>query len=90
MHFTDDGFSGGSFDRPGWKPMLSRIENCDIGTVMVKDMSRVGRDYLLNYYKDVRAEFEISEWIDVFLGAMGYNAAGYKNEEELSAMTLLP
>lgn len=54
VHFTDDGFSGGSFDRPGWKQMLSRIENGDIGTVIVKDMSRVGRDYLqVGFYTEV-------------------------------------
>ena len=54
VHFTDDGFSGGNFDRPGWKQMLSRIENGDIGTVIVKDMSRVGRDYLqVGFYTEV-------------------------------------
>ena len=54
VHFTDDGFSGGSFERPGWKQMLSRIENGDISTVIVKDMSRVGRDYLqVGFYTEV-------------------------------------
>lgn len=54
VHFTDDGFSGGSFERPGWKQMLSRIENGDIATVIVKDMSRVGRDYLqVGFYTEV-------------------------------------
>ena len=54
VHFTDDGFSGGSFEKPRWKQMLSRIENGDIGTVIVKDMSRVGRDYLqVGFYTEV-------------------------------------
>ena len=54
VHFTDDGFSGGNFDRPGWKQMLSQIENGGIGTVIVKDMSRVGRDYLqVGFYTEV-------------------------------------
>lgn len=54
VHFTDDGFSGGSFERPGWKQMLSRIENGDIATVIVKDMSRVGRNYLqVGFYTEV-------------------------------------
>ena len=46
----------------------------------------------LDYYKDVRGEFTTSEWIDVLLGAIDYNASGYKNEEEkLTMLTrLLP
>lgn len=46
----------------------------------------------LDFYKDVRNEFSISEWLDVILGAIDYNAAGYKNEEEKLAMLsrLLP
>lgn len=46
MHFTDDGYSGGSFDRPSWKKLIEGVENNIIDTVIVKDMSRVGRDYL--------------------------------------------
>jgi ATP-dependent Lon protease len=46
----------------------------------------------LDYYKDVRSEFQTSEWIDVLLGAVDYNASGYKSEEEkLTMLTrLLP
>ena len=54
MHFTDDGYSGGNFDRPGWKEMLRQIEDGSIGAVIVKDMSRVGRDYLqVGFYTEV-------------------------------------
>lgn len=54
VHFTDDGYSGGNFDRPGWKEMLRQIEDGSIGAVMVKDMSRVGRDYLqVGFYTEV-------------------------------------
>ena len=53
-HFTDDGYSGGSFDRPDWKRMIAGIENGSIGTVIVKDMSRIGRDYLqVGFYTEV-------------------------------------
>lgn len=46
----------------------------------------------LDYYKDVRSEFDISEWIDILLGAIDYNAAGYKSENEKITMLtrLLP
>lgn len=46
----------------------------------------------LDFYKDVRSEFNISEWIDIMLGAIDYNADGYKEEHDKLAMLkrLLP
>ena len=44
--YTDDGYSGANFDRPGFQEMLADIEAGKIGTVIVKDMSRLGRNYL--------------------------------------------
>ena len=53
-HFTDDGYSGGNFERPGWKRMLEGIENGRIGTIILKDMSRAGRNYLeVGYFTEV-------------------------------------
>lgn len=53
-HYTDDGFSGGSFDRPGWQQMISDIEAGIVKTVLVKDMSRVGRNYVeTGFYTEV-------------------------------------
>lgn len=54
VHFTDDGWSGGSFDRPDWNRMIAGVEDGSIGAVIVKDMSRVGRDYLqVGYFTEV-------------------------------------
>ncbi len=50
VHYTDDGYSGGNFDRPAWKQMLADIEAGKVGTVLAKDMSRIGRDYLQTGY----------------------------------------
>ena len=44
--FIDDGFSGTSFDRPGWQALIREIDDGNVSAVLVKDMSRVGRDYL--------------------------------------------
>ena len=44
--FVDDGYSGTSFDRPDWKRLEGLIDEGKVGTVIVKDMSRLGRDYL--------------------------------------------
>lgn len=53
-HYTDDGWSGGTFDRPGWKQMIADIEAGQVGAVLVKDMSRIGRDYLqTGFYTEV-------------------------------------
>lgn len=46
IHFTDDGISGTRFDRPGFMTMMAEVEAGKIHTICVKDMSRVGRDYL--------------------------------------------
>lgn len=53
-HFTDDGWSGGNFERPGWKALIAEIESGRVDTVICKDMSRIGRDYLqTGFYTEV-------------------------------------
>ena len=42
--FTDDGWSGGNFDRPGFQTMMRELENNGANTVITKDLSRLGRD----------------------------------------------
>ena len=52
--FIDDGVSGTTFEREGFQAMLAEIENGNVGTVIVKDMSRFGRDYLkVGFYTEV-------------------------------------
>jgi len=51
--YVDDGYSGLTFDRPGFRNLLSDIERGDIDTVLTKDLSRLGRDqiYTAFYYQ---------------------------------------
>ena len=46
QHFSDDGYSGTNFNRPAFNSLLTEIEAGRVGTVIVKDMSRFGRNYL--------------------------------------------
>ena len=51
--YVDDGYTGTNFNRPGFQSMLDDIDMGYISTVMVKDLSRLGRDYVsVGYYTD--------------------------------------
>ena len=51
--YADDGYTGTNFNRPGFQQMLEDIEAGYVTTVIVKDMSRLGRNYLqVGYYTD--------------------------------------
>ena len=53
-YFVDDGYSGTNFDRPDWQRLMALVDEGRVGTVIVKDMSRLGRDYLkVGYYTEV-------------------------------------
>ncbi len=53
-HFTDDGYSDVSFNRPGVQSLIAEVEAGNIGTIIVKDMSRFGRNYLqVGFYTEV-------------------------------------
>ena len=52
--YTDDGFSGTNFNRPGFQELIRDVDAGRVGTIIVKDMSRLGRDYLkVGYYSEV-------------------------------------
>ena len=55
QHFTDDGYSGTNFNRPGFQSMIAEIDAGHIATVIVKDMSRFGRNYLeVGFYTEIQ------------------------------------
>lgn len=59
--FVDDGYSGSCFDRPSFKKMIEGIKSGEIKRVIIKDMSRFGRDYLqVGMYTEIMfAEYDI-------------------------------
>lgn len=53
-HYTDDGYSGGNFERPGWKQLIADIDVGLVNVVIAKDLSRIGRDYVeTGFYTEV-------------------------------------
>ena len=46
LFLADDGYSGTNFDRPAWKKIVEMIERDEVATLIVKDLSRLGREYL--------------------------------------------
>ncbi len=53
-HFTDDGYSGTNFDRPGFQSLIAAVEAGEVATICVKDLSRLGRNYLkVGFYTEI-------------------------------------
>jgi len=79
--YIDDGVSGTTFERDGFKSMMRDIENGEVGIVITKDLSRLGRDYLKTG--------ELIEMVfpdyDVRYIAVNDNVDTLKNENELMA-----
>ncbi|EFE90452.1 resolvase, N-terminal domain protein [Oribacterium sp. oral taxon 078 str. F0262] len=74
VHFTDDGISGTRFDRPGFMEMMDEVNKGNVGIICIKDMSRMGRDYLkvgqimeMLRQKGVRL-IAINDGVDTFKG----------------------
>ena len=53
-YFVDDGYSGTNFERPAWRRLSRRIKRGEVETLIVKDLSRLGRDYIkVGIYTDI-------------------------------------
>ena len=78
-HYTDDGISGTRFDRPGFQQMISDIEDDKVGAVIIKDMSRFGRDYL-----QVGTYMELLRQRGVRLIALSDNVDTMKGDDEFT------
>ena len=75
-HYTDDGYSGGNFERPAWKELLDDIQSGKVGSVIVKDMSRIGRNYLqTGFYTEVLFKQQNVRFIAVSNGVDSNDAA---------------
>ena len=83
--YVDDGISGTTFDRPGFKKMLKDIANKDINMVITKDLSRLGRDYIQtghyieNYFpqNDIRY-VAITDGIDTYIDSTNNEITPFK------------
>lgn len=79
--YVDDGYSGTSFDRPGFKRMIEDIEKKEIGLVLTKDLSRLGRDYI-----------KTGQYTELFFPSRGvrFIAVGDGYDSAFSSTDLIP
>ena len=83
--YIDDGFTGTNFERPGFKRLISDIENKKINCVITKDLSRLGRDYIKcgyyieQYFSEKKIRYiSILENVDTFLDNANNDIAPFK------------
>jgi len=79
VHFTDDGISGTRFDRPGFVEMMNEVEAGRVECIVVKDMSRLGRDYL-----KVGQIMELLRQKGVRLIAVNDNVDSFKGDDDFT------
>ena len=79
QHFTDDGISGTRFDRPGFQSMIAEVREGKVEAVVIKDMSRFGRDYL-----EVGSYMEVLRKNDTRLIALNDNVDTIHGEDEFT------
>lgn len=83
--YVDDGISGTTFDRPGFKEMIQDIENGMINMVITKDLSRLGRDYIKtghyieNYFPQNNIRYvAITDGIDTYIDSTNNDITPFK------------
>ena len=81
VFYVDDGISGTTFERDGFKEMMNDVENGKVGIVITKDLSRLGRDYLKTgeYVEIIFPDY------DVRYIAINDNVDTFKGENEFMA-----
>ena len=64
--FVDDGYTGANFQRPDWQRMMALVEDGKIGTIITKDMSRIGRNYLevgMYFGSRINTDISVMPWL---------------------------
>ena len=84
--YADDGWSGTSFDRPDWKRLIVDIESGRINCVVTKDLSRLGRDYIMTgyylekYFPERRVRYvAVNDSIDTFEDSGGNDLSPFRS-----------
>jgi len=71
---VDDGYSGTNYNRPGWQELMTKVENDEVGAVIVKNLDRMGRNYLqTGMYRELFQErgvrlIAVNDGIDTAVG----------------------
>ena len=87
VHFTDDGYSGGNFERPAWKRLIAEVEAGRVAAVIAKDMSRIGREYLqTGWYTEIYFHQHDVRFIAI---ANGVDSADRSTEEFTPFLNIL-
>ena len=63
IHIDDDGYSGTNWNRPGWQELITKVEADEVACIVMKDSSRMGRDYLrMGLYRDAYVKHELKKY----------------------------